>query len=163
VLIVLLAAMLVAVGRAKLVRHNKEACALQNGTPALHGCSDAVSGKLRFSISPLVAVYVEATNGFDLERWMAAFAHEALVNVEPQAYCEKPASSECAKRDIIGGRLTMNVGIMINHLGTSLWRPGWTVIAMSAAYLIRRRSPFMSGPQSGLIFQLIIFCNRSGI
>jgi hypothetical protein len=144
VLIVLLAAMLVAVECAKLVRHNKEACALQNGTPALHGCSDAVSGKLRFSISPLVAVYVEATNGFDLERWMAAFAHDALVNVELQAYWEKPASSECAKRD---GRLTMNVAIVINHLGTSLWRPGWTVIAMSAAYLIRSRWPFMSAPR----------------
>jgi hypothetical protein len=95
----------------------------------------------------LVGVYVEATNGFGLERWMAAFAHDALVNVELQAYWEKPASSECAKRDIIGGRLTMNVAIVINHLGTSLWRPGWTVIAMSAAYLIRWRSPFMSAPR----------------
>jgi hypothetical protein len=147
VLIVLLAAMLVALECANLVRHNKEVCRLQNGTPALHGCPDAVSGKLRFSISPLVAVYVEATNGFDLERWMAAFARDALVNVELQAYWEKPASSECAKRDIIGGRLTMNVAIVINHLGTSLWRPGWTVIAMSAAYLIRWRSPFMSAPR----------------
>jgi hypothetical protein len=93
VLIVLLAAMLVAVECAKLFRHSKEACTLQNGTSALHGCPDPVSGKLRFSISPLVAVYVEATNGFDLERWMAAFAHDALVNVELQAYWEKPASS----------------------------------------------------------------------
>jgi hypothetical protein len=89
---VLLAAMLVALECAKLVPHNKEVCT-QNGTPALHGCPDAVSGRLRFSISPLVAVYVEATNGFDLERWMAAFAHDALVNVELQAYWEKPASS----------------------------------------------------------------------
>ena len=89
----LLAAMLVALECAKLVRHNKEVCTLQNGTPALHGCPDAVSGKLRLSISALVAVYVEATNGFDLERWMAAFAHDALVNVELQAYWEKPASS----------------------------------------------------------------------
>jgi hypothetical protein len=103
VLVVPLAAMLVAVGCAKLFRHNKEACTLQNGTSALHGCPDAVSGKLRFSISPLVAVYVEATNGFDLERWVAAFAHDALVNIELQAYWDKPASSECAKRDIIGG------------------------------------------------------------
>jgi hypothetical protein len=109
--------------------------------------STRLSGKLRFSISSLVAVYVEATNGFDLERWMAALAHDAPVNVELQAYWEKPASSECAKRDIIGGRLTMNVAIVINHLGTSLWRPGWTVIAMSAAYLIRWRSPFMSAPE----------------
>jgi hypothetical protein len=94
-----------------------------------------------------VAVYVEATNGFDLDRWVAACAHDALVNVELQAYWEKPASSECAMRDIIGGRLTMNVAIVINHLGTSSWRPGWTVIAMSAACLIRWRSPFMSAPR----------------
>jgi hypothetical protein len=107
----------------------------------------SVSGKLRFSMSPVVAVYVEATNGFDLARWMAAFAHNALVNVELQAYWEKPASSECAKRDIISGRLTMNVAIVINHLGTSLSRPGWTVIAKSAAYLIRWRSPFYVGPR----------------
>ena len=106
-----------------------------------------VPPKAPAAVPPLVAVYVEATNGFDLERWMAAFAHDALVNVELQAYWEKPASSECAKRDIIGGRLTMNVAIVINHLGTSLWRPGWTVIAMSAAYLIRWRSPFMSAPR----------------
>jgi hypothetical protein len=147
VLIVLLAAMLVAVECAKLFRHSKEACTLRNGTSALHGCPDPVSGKLRFSISPLVAVYVEATNGLDLERWMAAFAHDALVIVELQADWEKPASSECAKRDIIGGKLTMNVAIAINHLGTSLWRPGRTVIAMSAAYLIRWRPPFMSAPR----------------
>jgi hypothetical protein len=93
VLIALLAAMLVALECAKLVRYNKKVCTRQNGTPALHGCPDAVSGKLRLSILPLVAVYVEATNGFDLERWMAAFAHDALVNVELQAYWEKPASS----------------------------------------------------------------------
>jgi hypothetical protein len=129
------------------VSARKEACTLQNGTSALHGCPDPVSGKLRFSISPPVAVYVEATDGFDLERWMAAFARDALVNVELQAYWEKPASSECAKRDIIGGKLTMNVAIVINHLGTSLWRPGWTVIAMSAAHLIRWRPPFMSAPR----------------
>jgi hypothetical protein len=61
---------------------------VSNGTPAQHGCPDAVSAKLRFSISPLVAVYVKTTNGFDLERWMAALAHDALVNVELQAYWE---------------------------------------------------------------------------
>jgi hypothetical protein len=81
VLIALLAAMLVALECAKLVRYNKKVCTRQNGTPALHGCPDAVSGKLRLSILPLVAVYVEATNGFDLERWMAAFAHDALVTL----------------------------------------------------------------------------------
>jgi hypothetical protein len=115
-----------------------------NRSTRLSGCRQRKAPVLHLT---LVAVYVEATNGFDLERWMAAFAHDALVNVELQAYWEKPASSECAKRDIIGGRLTMNVAIVINHLGTSLWRPGWTVIAMSAAYLIRWRSPFMSAPR----------------
>src|SRR5271170_5212171 len=46
-----------------------------------------------------------------------SFAHDALVNVELQAYWEKPASSECAKRDIIGGRLTMNVSHSDQPLG----------------------------------------------
>jgi hypothetical protein len=143
---VLLAAMLVALECAKLVRHNKEACTLQNGTPALHGCPDAVSGKLRFSISPPVAVYVEATTAsISSDGWpLSPMTFSSTLSCRPTG---KPASSECANRDIIGGRLTMNVAIVINHLGTSLWRPGWTVIAMSAAYLIRWRSPFMSAPR----------------
>jgi hypothetical protein len=82
----------------------KEVCTLQNGTPALHGCPDAVSGKLRFSISPLVAVFVEATDGFDLERWMAAFAHDALVNGELQAYWKsRPAVSAPSGISSVGG------------------------------------------------------------
>ena len=86
-LIALLAAMLVALECAKLVRYNKKVCTRQNGTPALHGCPDAVSGKLRLSILPLVAVYVEATNGFDLERWMAAFVHDALGSAGARLLC----------------------------------------------------------------------------
>ena len=56
----------------------------------LSGCRQRKAAVLHLA---LVAVYVEATNGFDLERWMAAFAHDALVNVGLQAYWEKPASS----------------------------------------------------------------------
>jgi hypothetical protein len=76
---VLLEAMLVALECTKRVPHNREACTLPNGTSALHGCPDAISGALRFSILSLVAVYVEAAISFDLERSMAAFADDALV------------------------------------------------------------------------------------
>jgi hypothetical protein len=114
----------------------------------LSGCRQRKAPVLHLT---LVAVCVEATNGFDLERWMP-LSPMTLSCVELQAYWEEPASSECAKWDIIGGRLTMNVAIVINHLGTSLLRPGWTVIAMSAAYLIRWRSPFMSAPRVDCFF-----------
>jgi hypothetical protein len=144
---VLLAAMLVAVECAKLFRHSREACTLQNGTSALHGCPDPVSGKLRFSISPQVAVYVEATNGFDLERWMAAFAHDALVNVGLQAYWEKPASSACAKRDYHRWEADDECSHGDQTLGNLIMAARWTVITMNAAYLIRWRPPFMSAPR----------------
>jgi hypothetical protein len=38
------------------------------------------------ALPPLVAVYVEATNTFDLERLMATFAEDALVNDQLRDY-----------------------------------------------------------------------------
>jgi hypothetical protein len=93
-----------------------------------------------------VAVYVEATNGFDLERWMAAFAHDALINVGLQAYCEKPATSECAKRDYHRWQTDDECSHSDQPLGNLIVAARWTVIAMSAAYLIRW-PPFMSAPE----------------
>ena len=61
------------------------------------------------TLPPLVAAYVEATNGFDLERLLATFAEDALVNDQLRDYWGKPAIREWAKRDIIGESLTMNV------------------------------------------------------
>jgi hypothetical protein len=61
------------------------------------------------ALPPLVAAYVEATNSFDLERLLATFAEDALVNDQLRDYWGKPAVSEWAERDVIGARLTMNV------------------------------------------------------
>jgi hypothetical protein len=69
---------------------------------------------------PLVAAYVEATNSFDLERLLATFAADALVNDQLRDYWGKLAIREWAKRDIIGERLTMNVTKVINHYGNSI-------------------------------------------
>jgi hypothetical protein len=110
-----------------------------------------------------VAVYVEATNGFDLERWMAAFAHDALVNVELQAYWEKPASSECAKRDIIGGETDDECSYSDQPLGNLIMAARVDGDCDERGLSDPLALAFYVGPQSGLIFQLIIFCNRSDI
>jgi hypothetical protein len=61
------------------------------------------------ALPPLGGAYVDATNSFDLERLMATFAEDALVNDQLRDYWGKPAIREWAKRDIIGERLTINV------------------------------------------------------
>lgn len=110
----------------------------------LSGCRQRKAAVLHLA---LVAVYVEATNGFDLERWMAAFAHDALVNVGLQAYWEKPASSECAKRDYHRWEADDECSHGDQTLGNLIMAARWTVITMNAAYLIRWRPPFMSAPR----------------
>jgi ketosteroid isomerase-like protein len=57
----------------------------------------------------LVETYVAATNAFDLDRLLATFADDALVNDQLRDYWGKAAIREWAERDIIGERLTMNV------------------------------------------------------
>ena len=110
----------------------------------LSGCRQRKAAVLHLA---LVAVYVEATNGFDLERWMAAFAHDALVNVGLQAYWEKPASSECGKRDYHRWEADDECSHGDQTLGNLIMAARWTVITMNAAYLIRWRPPFMSAPR----------------
>jgi hypothetical protein len=66
---------------------------------------------------PLVAAYVQATNSFDLDRLLAAFADDALVNDQLSDYWGKPAIREWATRDIIGERLTMHVVKIVEHYG----------------------------------------------
>ena len=66
-----------------------------------------------------VAAYVAATNAFDLDRLLATFADDALVNDQLRDYWGKAAIREWAERDIIGERLTMNVVGVIEHYGTS--------------------------------------------
>jgi hypothetical protein len=70
-----------------------------------------------FRHPPLVAAYVDATNSFDPERLMVAFAEEALINDQLRNYWGKPSIRERTKRDIIGERLTTNVTKVIKHYG----------------------------------------------
>jgi hypothetical protein len=115
------------------------------------------------AIPPLVAAFVEATNSFDLERLLATFAENALVNDQLRDYWGKPAITEWAKRDIIGDRLMINVTKVINHYGNFI------VTANVDGDYDKRGLPdplvlaFYFTAQSDLIVQLIILRNRSGI
>ena len=115
------------------------------------------------ALPPLVAAYVEATNSFDLERLMATFAEDALVNDQLRDYWGKLAIREWAKRDIIGERLTMNVTRVINHYGNFI------VTANVDGNYDKRGLPvplvlaFYFNAQSDLIVQLIILRNRFDI
>jgi hypothetical protein len=70
------------------------------------------------ALPPLVAAYVEATNSFDLERLLATFAEDALVNDQLRDYWGKASVSEWAERDIIGERLTIDVIEVVEHYGS---------------------------------------------
>jgi hypothetical protein len=115
------------------------------------------------TLPPPVAAYVEATNSFDLERLMATFAQDALVNDQLRDYWGKPAIREWAKRDIIGESLTMNVTKVINHYGNFI------VTANVDGNYDKRGLPdplvlaFYFTAQRDLIVQLIILRNRFDI
>jgi hypothetical protein len=115
------------------------------------------------ALPPLVAAYVEATNSFDLERLLATFAEDALVNDQLRDYWGKPAITEWAKRDIIGERRTMGVTKVINHYGNFI------VTANVDGSYEKRGLPdplvlaFYFTAQSDLIVQLIILRNRFDI
>ena len=125
----------------------------------------------KFSVPPntpvalpsLVAAYVEATNSCDLERLLATFAEDALVNDQLRNYWGNPAIREWAKRDIVGQRLTMNVTRVITHYGNFI------VTANVDGDYDKRGLPdplvlaFYFTAQSDLIVQLIIRRNRFDI
>jgi hypothetical protein len=67
------------------------------------------------SLPPLIASFVEATNGFDLERMMATFADDALVNDQLRDYWGKAAIRRWAERDLIGEELTIAVTKVLKH------------------------------------------------
>ena len=115
------------------------------------------------ALPPLVAAYVEATNSFDLERLMATFAEDALVNDQLRDHWGKPAIREWVKREIIGVRVTMNVTKVINHYGNFI------VTANVDGNYDKRGLPdplvlaFYFNTQSDFIVQLIILRNRFDI
>jgi len=111
----------------------------------------------------LIAGYVEATNSFDLERLMAVFAEDALVNDQLRDYWGKPAIREWAMRDIVGERLTMSVTKVIKHYANFI------VTANVDGNFDKGGLPdplvlaFYFNAQSDLIVQLIILRNRFDI
>ena len=115
------------------------------------------------ALPPPVAAYVEATNSFEIERLLATFAEDALVNDQLRDYWGKSAIREWSKRDIIGERLTMNVTKVINHYGNCI------VTANVDGDYDKRGLPdplvlaFYFTTQSDLIVQLIILRNRFDI
>jgi hypothetical protein len=112
------------------------------------------------ALPPLIAAYVEATNSFDLERLLATFADDALVNDQLRDYWGKAAIREWAERDIIGERLTMVITTIIEHYGNFI------VSANVDGNFDKRGLPdplvlaFYFTPHDDRIVQLIILRNR---
>jgi hypothetical protein len=115
------------------------------------------------ALSPVVAAYVEATNSCDLDRLLATFADDALVNDQLRDYWGRTAIRAWAERDIIGDRLTMNVTKVIEHYGTFI------VSANVDGNYDKRGLPdpltlaFYFTPSGDRIVQLIILRNRFDI
>jgi len=115
------------------------------------------------ALPTLVAAYVESTNSFDLERLLATFADDALVNDQLRDYWGKPAIRKWAERDIIGERLTMDVTEVIEHYGNFI------VTASVDGKYDKRGMPdplvlaFYFTPHGDRIVQLIILRNRFDI
>ena len=115
------------------------------------------------SLPPLVARFVEATNSFDLERLLATFADDALVNDQLRDYWGKAAIRDWAERDIIGERLTIAVTKIVSHYGNFI------VTANVDGNFDKRGLPdplvlaFYFTSHHELIVQLIILRNRRDI
>lgn len=65
-----------------------------------------------------VAEFIRATNTFDIDRLMATFADDAVVNDQLREFWGKAAIRKWAEREIIGERVTMYVVNVIQHYGT---------------------------------------------
>src|SRR3954447_3174958 len=111
----------------------------------------------------LIATYVEATNSSDLDRLLATFTNDALVNDQLRDYWGSSAIREWAARDIIGEGLTMDVTKIVEHYGNFI------VTANVDGTYDKRGLPdplvlaFYFTPQGDKIVQLIILRNRYDI
>jgi len=114
-------------------------------------------------LPPAVAAFVEATNSFDLDRLMAAFADDALVNDQLRDYWGKAAIRRWAERDIIGEKLTIAITKLVKHYDS------FVVTAEIDGNFDKRGLPdplvlaFYFTPHDDLIVQLIILRNRRDI
>jgi len=117
----------------------------------------------RAALPPLIAAYVQATNSFDLERLLATFADDALVNDQLRDYWGKLAIRQWAERDIVSERLTMDVTKVVEHHGNFI------VMANVDGNYDKRGLPeplvlaFYFTPRGDQIVQLIILRNRYDI
>jgi hypothetical protein len=114
-------------------------------------------------LSPPIAAYVEATNGFDLEGLLALFADDALVNDQLRDYWGKPAIREWAVRDIVAQRLTMEVTTVVEHYGnfvvTANVRGTFDMTGLPEPLVYA----FYFTPHGDRIVQLIILRNRDDV
>jgi hypothetical protein len=121
------------------------------------------SSNVPTTLPPLVAAFVAATNSYDLERLMATFADDALVNDQLRDYWGKAAIRRWAERDIIGEGLTIAVTKVVKHYGNFI------VTANIDGNFDKRGLPdplvlaFYFTPHTDLIIQLIILRNRQDI
>src|SRR3954447_21702144 len=119
--------------------------------------------KARAALPRLISAYVEATNRFDIDRLLATFTDDALVNDQLRDYWGKSAIREWAARDIIGEALTMDVTEVVEHYGNFI------VTANVDGTYDKRGLPdplvlaFYFTPQGDKIVQLIILRNRYDI
>jgi hypothetical protein len=115
------------------------------------------------TLAPLVAAFVEAINNRDLERLLATFAEDALVNDQLRDYWGKTSIREWAERDIIGQKLTMVVTTVVEHYGN------FVVTADVDGNFDKRGLPdplvlaFYFTPHGDRIVELIILRNRFDI
>jgi hypothetical protein len=115
------------------------------------------------ALPPLLSAYVEATNSFDLERLLALFADDALVNDQLRDYWGKAAIRAWATHDIIGETMTMDVTKVIHHYGNVI------LTADVDGAFDKRGLPdpfvlaFYFTPHGDKIVQLIILRNRHDI
>jgi hypothetical protein len=121
------------------------------------------SSNAPIALPPLVAAFVEATNSFDLDRLMGAFADDALVNDQLRDYWGKAAIRSWAERDLIGERLTIAVTKVVKHY------ENFIVTADVDGNFDKRGLPdplvlaFYFTRSNDLIIQLIILRNRRDI
>jgi hypothetical protein len=97
-----------------------------------------------------VAAYVEATNSFDLERSMATFAEDAVVNDHSRDYWNA-GHQRVGQARYHWREPDDDATKVINHYGNFIVTANIDGTIISAACLIRWCSPFYFTPQSDII------------
>jgi hypothetical protein len=115
------------------------------------------------SLPSVIRAYIDATNNVDLQRLVATFADDALVNDQLCDYWGKPAISEWAQHDIIGENMKMEVTKVVKHYGN------YIIEANVDGSFDKRGLPdplvlaFYFTVEGNQIVQLIILRNRSDV